>query len=221
MSKNPEGYCWMLTFMDEYGQIPFAMNCTSTAYSELSAAFSNLADVRDERGIKTELITIDNPGKDAANALSSLRVTSLPTFKFEGEVIEVSDEASCAAAFERLDAELAQADLKVAGLDVEYVTDVSGEGGAEFNHCYADVAQICVRQVCVLVFFDAPALTAEGKAALYLPFQKFLANPDITKVLPPIPLDEVEFVDTWYSSLTPFYHTTGRHLHQRRQGVPG
>jgi hypothetical protein len=174
----------MLSGMNENGEILFGMNCISTSLSELAEPLANLADIREERGIDMKLLTVDNPSKDGQALLSLLRSTSLPAFKFGGLVIEVSNEATCTAAFLRLHAELDKCDHKMAGVDVEYVTyygkDVAQ--GAECNHKYADIAQICVGDVCVLILFNAPLLTVEARAALYKPFQNFLMNSDIEKV---------------------------------------
>ena len=185
MSKDRDGFLWWNTGMNEFGEIPFIMNCIGTSYSEVAEPLSNLADVREERRIETKVLTVDNVSKDGPSLMASLRITALPAFKFDGVVIEVSDEPSCAAAFLRLDQELAKSAVPVAGLDVEYVTYIGRDQpqGAECNHNYADLAQVCVGPVCVLIFFDAPAATEEAKAALYAPFQHFLANSRIKKVI--------------------------------------
>ena len=186
MSKDHEGYDWVLSGMNEFGEVVLCMNCVATSYSELSGPLANLASAREALGVETILLTCDNPSKDGPSLLSSLSLTSLPPFKFAGQVLLVVDEPSCALAFNLLGEGLRNAPARVAGLDVEYVTYFGRDQlqGAECNHKYADLAQICVGDVCVLVFFNAPAVTDDvARAALYPPFQAILADANIQKVI--------------------------------------
>jgi len=94
MSKDPDGFNWMLSGMNEHGELLLCMNSISTSYSELLGPLANLAIAREKRGIDTSLVTIDNVSKDGPSLLSGLSLTSLPTFKFAGVVLQVYDDPS-------------------------------------------------------------------------------------------------------------------------------
>jgi hypothetical protein len=79
MSKDEKDYVWALTIMNEYGQIPFSMNVISTSYNDpdVVEAMASFAAVRG--GAPIEVVTLDNPFKDAASVENALDLHPLPT----------------------------------------------------------------------------------------------------------------------------------------------